>query len=90
MVADVNGKTHVLPVCEKWELEEVTYMSLSSEEQAIVQHMMESIIDIGQASGLDLWLLNPRANATREKIAQWVIDRRELSTPSASGSAACT
>lgn len=75
-VVEVNDKSYALPVCEHWELEEASYRALSPQEQAIVQRMMESIIDIGQASGLDLWLLNPRANATREKLSQWILDRR--------------
>lgn len=79
-VVEVNGQVHTLPVCEKWELESVSFCALRPQEQAVVQRMMEAIIDTGQASGLDLGLLNPRANATREKISQWVIDRRNDAT----------
>ncbi len=73
--------TKSLPKCEPWELESTSFNALTSKERDAVSRIMESIIDISRESGLDLWRLNPRANATQEKLSQWIIDRRATSTP---------
>lgn len=75
------SKANELPTVEQWEIESTIYHSISEVERSVVDEMMGSLIDIGRAKGLDLWLLNPRANATREKLAQWIIDQRKKSTP---------
>lgn len=70
-----------LPAVEQWEIESTAYLALTEFERGVVDQMMASLIDIGRAKGIDLWAINPRANATKEKLAQWFADRRHMSKP---------
>lgn len=72
------------PGVEAWEIEHASYNALSEIERGVVDVMMDGLVDVGRANGMDLWLLNPRANATREKLSQWLSDRRKTSTPGSS------
>jgi len=82
MTSPADSVVSELPrIDDEDDLSQEIFRSLQPAEKIIVRSLMDTLVSGARAAGLDLWAMNPRANATREKLSQWVIDRRRTPAP---------